>query len=141
MNQKFAFVLAGGLTIFFLILVGSAAAMTIAALLVVPSNAQPQNAGPVSPNATNSLITQLSADRASQIALHAVPGATLVRPPELVNYQGIVAYEVVLDRGVWYVDANSGAILANSPTTQDSVPNRRREEKHIEYEHEEDADD
>jgi hypothetical protein len=36
-----------------------------------------------------------------------------MRTPELVSFQGAVAYEVVLDRGTLYVHANSGQILYN----------------------------
>lgn len=50
---------------------------------------------------------------AAEIALGAAPRATLVRLPDLVNFQGAVAYEVVLDSGSVYVDANSGQVLYN----------------------------
>jgi uncharacterized membrane protein YkoI len=59
----------------------------------------------------------ISPDMAAAIALGAVPGATLTRQPELVDFQGTVAYEVVLDRGNVYVDANSGQVLYNGAAT------------------------
>lgn len=58
----------------------------------------------------------ISPDAAAGIALGAAPGATLTRAPELVSFQGMVAYEVVLDRGTVYVDANNGQLLYNGAT-------------------------
>jgi uncharacterized membrane protein YkoI len=55
----------------------------------------------------------VSADQASMIAMGKVPGATLVTAPELVNFQGTVAYEVVLNRGKVYVNATTGTVLYN----------------------------
>jgi uncharacterized membrane protein YkoI len=59
----------------------------------------------------------ISPDMAATIALNAVPGATLTRQPELVDFQGAVAYEVILDRGAVYVDATSGQVLYNGAAT------------------------
>jgi uncharacterized membrane protein YkoI len=57
----------------------------------------------------------VSADQAAQIALGvAAPGATLTKAPELVSYEGKPTYEVVLDKGIVYIDAQTGAVLANS---------------------------
>ncbi|PDV99659.1 PepSY domain-containing protein [Candidatus Chloroploca asiatica] len=55
-------------------------------------------------------------EQAQQLALERVPGATLIRTPEVVSYQGVAAYEVVLDQGTLYVDAQSAAVLADSTT-------------------------
>jgi uncharacterized membrane protein YkoI len=55
----------------------------------------------------------VSPDMAVTIAMNVAPGAKLARQPELVNFQGAVAYEVMLDTGAVYVDANSGQILFN----------------------------
>jgi uncharacterized membrane protein YkoI len=55
----------------------------------------------------------VSSNQAASIALGAVPGAKLTRAPELVLFQGKAAYEVVLDLGKVYVDANSGQVLYN----------------------------
>ena len=56
----------------------------------------------------------VSADQAAGIALGvAAPGANLTKTPELVSFQGTPAYEVILDKGTVYVDAQSGAVLAN----------------------------
>jgi uncharacterized membrane protein YkoI len=55
----------------------------------------------------------VSAEQATTIARDLVPGATLTKQPELVMYEGTAAYEVVLDQGTLYVDANSGGVLHN----------------------------
>ncbi|MFN8441695.1 MAG: PepSY domain-containing protein [Caldilineaceae bacterium] len=58
-------------------------------------------------------IYQLGSDEAAQIAQKLAPTAKLQGTPELVNFQGTVAYEVVLDQGKVYVDANNGKVLSN----------------------------
>lgn len=68
----------------------------------------------------------VSVEQAKSIALNIVPGATVVRVPDLVNYQGAVAYEVVLDKGTLYIDATSGQVIANGALTVNS--NRRQRE-------------
>jgi hypothetical protein len=55
----------------------------------------------------------LSAEAARNIAIDASGGATMIREPELVLFEGKVAYEVGFTRGVVYVDANDGAVLFN----------------------------
>jgi uncharacterized membrane protein YkoI len=55
----------------------------------------------------------VSADRAATIARELVSGATLTKQPELVVFEDTPAYEVVLDQGTLYVDANSGGVLYN----------------------------
>ena len=55
----------------------------------------------------------VSPDMAASTALTVAPGTMLIREPELVNFQGAVAYEVTLDRGQVYVDANNGQVLYN----------------------------
>lgn len=56
-------------------------------------------------------ITISHAD-AIAIALQAVPGATSLGS-SLVYFRGVTAYEVVLNMGNVYVDANTGAVLYN----------------------------
>ena len=55
----------------------------------------------------------LSAEAARNIAIDASGGATMIREPELVLFEGKVAYEVGFTRGVVYVDANDGTVLFN----------------------------
>jgi hypothetical protein len=53
----------------------------------------------------------ISPQDALMVAAITAPNARLLRLPELVNYQGVVAYEITLDVGVMYVDANTGTLL------------------------------
>jgi uncharacterized membrane protein YkoI len=64
----------------------------------------------------------VSLDQAKQIALDTVPDATLTKEPELVNFQSTVAYEVALDKGNVYIDANSGQVLYNGATPPPPPP-------------------
>jgi uncharacterized membrane protein YkoI len=62
-----------------------------------------------------------SPEQAANIALQAAPGAALSSIPELVNFQGIMAYKVTLNTGIMYIDANSGQVLYNGTTPPVSV--------------------
>lgn len=56
----------------------------------------------------------VTAQQAASIALAAEQGAVLVKPAELISFQGAIAYEVTLDRGLVYVDANTGKVIYDS---------------------------
>jgi uncharacterized membrane protein YkoI len=74
---------------------------------VAPASTQEPTAGyPISP------------ELAAYLALTVAPGSYLLNDPALVNFQGTVAYEVVLSTGRVYVDASSGAILFNGAAAQ-----------------------
>jgi uncharacterized membrane protein YkoI len=75
------------------------------------------NSQTASQSATPS-VTSITPDMAVTIALKAVPGATLIGQPQLLTYQNKLAYQVTLNRGLVYVDANSGQILSNSAKVQ-----------------------
>ena len=75
--------------------------------------AQPQQPAAQADAAPAQPTFAVTPEVAAEIALGAAPRATLVRLPDLVNFQGAVAYEVVLDSGSVYVDANSGQVLYN----------------------------
>jgi hypothetical protein len=62
-------------------------------------------AQPASPRVTPEL--------AAVIAGNVVPGARMLRAPELVNFQGAAAYEVITDLGPVYVDSGTGQVLYN----------------------------
>ncbi|MBB3105795.1 hypothetical protein FHS24_000286 [Psychrobacter luti] len=53
----------------------------------------------------------LTSDQAIALARQNLPNATLQATPELVNYNGTVAYEVHLDTNTTYIDASLGSIL------------------------------
>lgn len=63
----------------------------------------------------------LTPQGAMSAAVIAVPGAQILSMPELVNYHGIVAYEVRLNPGVVYIDASNGAVLYSSIAPSQSV--------------------
>jgi len=62
-----------------------------------------------------------SPEQAANIALQLAPGAVLLNVPELVDFQGAMAYKVSLNIGLVYVDANSGQVLFNGIMTLVSV--------------------
>jgi hypothetical protein len=55
----------------------------------------------------------ITADQAAAAATRSARNNRLLRAPELVNFQGSVAYEVTLAGGMVYIDANTGAVLYN----------------------------
>jgi uncharacterized membrane protein YkoI len=63
----------------------------------------------------------LTPQGAMSAAVIAVPGAQILSMPELVDYHGIVAYEVRLNLGVLYIDASNGAVLYSSIAPSQSV--------------------
>lgn len=141
MTQRISLLIAGALTVFVLVLmlgvgltvaVKSFVATRAAAQLQAPaSNASTQQSAP----ASNAVDVQLTPGQAAVIATNAVPNSVLVRAPELVDYQGTVAYEVGLNQGYVYVDANTGRVLfngANAATTGSG--NRQRAGEHSERE-------
>ena len=58
-----------------------------------------------------------SPEQAANIALQLAPGAVLLNVPELVDFQGAMAYKVSLNTGLVYIDANSGQVLFNGIMT------------------------
>lgn len=82
-----------------------------------------QTTNTASNTTANALKVAVSSDTAAQTATQTVPGATLLATPELVSFQGAVAYEVSLDAGKVYVDANTGAVLYNTVAQAQAQPN------------------
>ena len=126
MNQRMTLVLAGALTAFVVVLMVGVG-LTVAAKSIVTASAATQlldaAVQPQSP-ASNAINVQLTPDQAAAVAMGIAPNATLIRAPELVNFQGTVAYEVGLNQGNVYVDANSGKVLLNSGATNSAAPAR-----------------
>ena len=58
-----------------------------------------------------SSLAALSAAQATELAKQESPNSILQATPELINYNGTAAYEVLLDSGATYIDANLGSIL------------------------------
>lgn len=142
MKQRTAILLAMGLTVFVMVLVSAIAFNVFAKTLTAeaesskpalvqvqavgggvgePINVPAVLASPTVPPTLRPIQTVpstaqpkiISADRAFQIALVLYPGSKLQSTPELVNYKGKMAYEVLLSSGAVYVDAFSGKVLAN----------------------------
>lgn len=137
MTQRFAFATAAGLMAFVVVLLGAVGAyIALAGPIGTPASAAtgsppavsgqgttgavpapPQQAAPQEQENEDDHQQQttyaVSADNAVNTALASAPGATLVQQPRLVNVNGTVAYEITLDRGYVYVDANSGQVLYN----------------------------
>ena len=150
MNQRMALIIAGALTALVLVLMlGVGATVAVQSFLVARTTTLPQaqasDTASLQPVATsNTVATNLSANQAARIALNAAPNAALTHAPELVNLQGTVAYQVSLNSGIVYVDANNGAVLFNStianiaPTINGS--SQRRSGEHSETHEGEDND-
>jgi uncharacterized membrane protein YkoI len=79
-----------------------------------PPTAAPAPTAPPPPPAPAAPAYPITPDMAVAIALNVVPGGQLTHPPELVDFQGTVAYEVMLAQGAVYVDANTGQVLYNA---------------------------
>jgi uncharacterized membrane protein YkoI len=86
-------------------------ATTVKTSRVAPAQAQPQ-AQPAAASPTAPSVS-ISPDAALSIASAAAGKSGLMRGPELVLYNGVVAYEILFGRGAFYVDANTGQILSN----------------------------
>ncbi len=126
MTQRMTLLIAGAITAFMLVLVGGVA-VSIAgkstAAAQTETQGQVQSMPTVSAQPTSAPQTgALSPDIAAQVALNVAPGAGLTRTPELVDYQGTLAYEVLLDQGTVYVNANTGGILYNGAAQIISAP-------------------
>jgi len=133
MTQRVAFATAAGLTAFVVVLLGalgayvalggatspapSVAAAQSAPGADIPAAPQAPPVGDPAPTTGNSISPQ----EAARIALSQVPGAALAQEPRLVETNGVVAYEVLLDQAVVYIDAGSGQVLYSS-----AAPGARR---------------
>jgi uncharacterized membrane protein YkoI len=113
---------------------------TIVEQSVQPTPAKPQ-AAPPQPQAPAAPAYPVSADDAGAIALAAEPGTQLTAKPELVDFQGTVAYEVVLDAGKVYVDANTGQILYDGVAANKMAQQGGGHGEHEGGEHEGEHDD
>ena len=107
--------------------------------------AQPAQAAPAAP--VSQPTVAITPDKAALVALSNVSGGTLLQTPELVDFEGSVAYEVLLDSGTLYIDANNGQVLYNSLIVSASLPAYNGEEyeyedeEYEEYEEDEEEDD
>lgn len=91
----------------------AAAPQAAASQAAAPQAAAPQQSAPTYP---------VSAEQAQAIAQNLAQGATLIKPAELVLYQGAPTYEVIFDMGAVYVDAWNGTVLANTIVQPVALP-------------------
>ncbi len=145
MTQRMTLLIAGAITAFMLVLIGGVA-VTVASKPAAASQTEVQGqvqsvptvsvpAAGAQPAPTTQTAT-LSPDLAAQVALNVVQGAALTRTPDLVDYQGTLAYEVLLDQGTVYVNANTGGILYNGAAQIISAPVQNGLSGRYEHEHE-----
>jgi hypothetical protein len=66
------------------------------------------------PSITRQESYPISFQNATAIAQDHAPQATVLAPPTLISYAGTTAYEVLLDRGLIYIEAKTGRVLANT---------------------------
>ena len=147
MKQRTIMILTTILTAFMLVVVGGIVRNVTAGNANVsnsaPSNQEPAYQEPAAPApaASDQIMVGVTADSATAIAEQTIPGATLTKAPELVNFQGVVAYEVLLDRGSIYIDANSGEVLYNSAENSAAMGEYEEDDDDEYEEYEEDDDD
>ena len=113
MSQRNAIIIAAAVTAFVLVMIGGVAARLTLPLANAAAPVASATLLPTDPPPAADAPVAVSPDMAVAIAQAAAPGASLSRQPELVLFQGTVAYEVALDRGTVYVDADSGRVLHN----------------------------
>ncbi len=76
------------------------------------------------------LATNITPEQAAVLALVASRGASLSGQPELVSFEGSVAYEVKTSSGLIYIDAASGKVLFNGTIPQVVVVSAHGESEH-----------
>lgn len=90
-----------------------------------------------SPFANPSPLAALTATQATALAQQDAPNSVLQASPELVNYNGTVAYEVLLDSGATYIDASLGTVL-NPVATNDYRAERFDDDDYEDKHHDDD---
>lgn len=90
-----------------------------------------------SPFANPSPLAALTATHATALAQQDAPNSVLQASPELVNYNGTVAYEVLLDSGATYIDASVGTVL-NPVATNDYRAERFDDDDYEDKHHDDD---
>lgn len=90
-----------------------------------------------SPSAKPSPLAALTATQATALARQDAPNSVLQASPELVNYNGTVAYEVLLDSGATYIDASVGTVL-NPVATNDYRAERFDDDDYEDKHHDDD---
>lgn len=143
MSKRGALILSVILTAFILVLIGGVVARVLPANAPVSEATPPPSTQEARPAPTNErepprpAAPALTPEQAVAIASSFVPGASPAGAPELVSLEGTLAYEVRLNRGHVYLDANSGRLLQDG-TRRTGGSQRRWEDDDEDDEHEED---
>ena len=95
---------------------------------------------PLSQSTQTSSLAALTAEQATALAKQEAPDAILQATPELINYNGTAAYEVLLNSGTTYIDANLGAVLNPIVTNNDYVENDDHDSKDKHHDDDKHAD-
>ena len=124
--QQTTLLISTALTAFLLIVLGGIIAVFTQQLAVVANPTTTSVIVPVSTNGapvqgataeTGEFAVALSPEDAHRLARAQAPTTMLSSIPELVSFEGMIAYEVVFDQGKVYIDANNGHVLYNSIST------------------------
>ncbi|MGE5139892.1 MAG: PepSY domain-containing protein [Rudaea sp.] len=125
MTHRTALIVALSLTVFMVVLVASVSLATtqkvVAMDVSTPTATNTATAAPTNtslptatkPKPTIPSLAILLADQAARIAQKLTGHGKLDKTPELVNFRGKMAYEILFDNGSVYVDAFSGKVLYN----------------------------
>jgi hypothetical protein len=159
MNQRIVLLVSALATAFVLVVVGGVSG---AALLSNRAANQPlsyqaapaNNQQPVSIQQPSSFQQPVdypvsSANAAALAQQAAGSQAVMLKAPELVSFEGVPAYEVALNLGMVYVDANNGQILyqppaaatynaVGKPNIQQAPADASESGEHDDYEHDDD---
>ena len=133
MTQRVTLALSAALAAFIIVVMGALGAYLLRGAVNQPAFASQSRTSAQAPSFPQQFQDSgsgsgyaVSADDAAHIALSSVPGSTLLQQPRLVNLNGVVAYEVALNQGYIYVDANSGQVIYNGANGTQSRPRHRR---------------
>ena len=90
-----------------------------ATAVAATSTPEPESNSTIAVNAPSAQAPHISMAQAERIASSAAmqhSADARTQRAELVSFQGVTAYEIILSNGVVYVDATSGAVLFNQWT-------------------------
>ena len=140
MSQNKTKWLAGGLSVFGLVFMGG-----VATLILRVADAPVEPVAAVKVQTTQPAVV-FSAQQVTAMVRKQFPQERVVAAPELVDYNGTVAYEFALKQGKVYVDAGTGQWLnvqsnAVVEARNDKAYPSKRERGHRENHHEEERED
>ena len=95
------------------------------------------------PEQAETVVYPVSPELAVGLALNLAPGSELRKWPELVDFQGTVAYEVLLDHGAVYISATDAILLHDGTTggSSDVSGGYFEDDADDDHEHEDEEDE